>query len=688
MANRLPGFLVVGLSLGFAGCGGESLTIPPSTGTLQITTTTVGSDLDPDGYTLQVDALQPEAIGTTATVSVEELTPGAHNVVLTGLAGNCSVAGDNPRSVTIAVGQTTTAAFDVTCGGTTGSLEITTQTNGLVPDADGYAVSLDGTDRGPIAANAVLTLSNLPPGGHVVGLTGVAANCHVEGDNLRAVTITAGATATLTFAVTCVQPPPVVGVLQIQTITTGPSPDPDGYQFAVDGAEPQPIAVNFVTDLPNTAVGLHSVELSNFAGNCTVDDATKSATVLAGVTVTVTFNITCGATTGSIRVVATTIGDNLDTDGYQFAIDGGSPQSVATNGDQTVAGVAAGSHTVVLSGFADNCSVAGSGSKNVSVTAGGTSDVNFSITCESTAVSAAKSELSANPHDIDAGTESSTIKVTVKNDGGKVLGGVNVTPHSSGSGDTFTPTSATTGPDGVATFSFSSTVAGQKTITATAGGATLTHTETINVAARPTTTDITGVAPEPSMSGLSIHVTFTVTPQGGGTPTGTVTIYSLQESGAGCTVDVGAGSCDFVLNTTGTHSLQATYSGDDQFEGSADPDGQTHEVIAANQAPTANNDPSSDEVSLYTTPGGGASLTVPATDGVLKNDTDPDPGTVLTASTPSSTTTSNGSVDLSSDGSFTYTPPGGFSGADTFSYTASDGQLSSSSATVTVNVTM
>jgi hypothetical protein len=649
MANRLPGFLVVGLSLGFAACGGESLTIPPSTGNLQITTTTVGSDLDPDGYTLQVDALQPQTIGTTATVSVEQLTPGTHNVALGGLAANCSVAGDNPRSVTIAVGETTTAAFDLTCGGTTGALEVTAQTTGPSPDADGYAVSLDGTDRGPIGANAVLTLSNLIPGSHVVGLTGVAANCQVDGDNLRVVTIVAQATATLTFAVTCVQPPPVVGVLQIQTITTGTSLDADGYQFAVDGAEPQIIGVNATTNLANTAVGLHSVVLSDVASNCTVDDASKTATVLAGVTVTVAFNITCGATTGSIRVTTNTTGPEQDADGYQFAIDGNSPQAIVTNGDQTVAGVAAGSHTVVLSGVASNCTVDdasqnatvtsgatatvafnitcgtttgsirvatsttgenpddgyqfaidggapqsivangdqtvggfapgphtvllsdiagncnGDASKNVSVTAGATSTVSFSITCTSTVPDASKSTLSADPKDIDAGTESSTIRVTVKNDGGKVLGGVNVTPNASGSGNTFTPTSATTGTDGVATFAFSSIVAGDKTISATAGGVTLTHTETVTVSARPTTTEITGVDPEPSTSGQSIHVTFTVTPEGGGTPTGTVTVFS-QEEAAGCNnVPVSQGSCDFVLSVVGTHHLVAAYSGDSQF---------------------------------------------------------------------------------------------------------------------------
>lgn len=570
MANRLPGFLVVGLSLGFAACGGESLTIPPSTGTLQITTTTVGSDLDPDGYTLQVDALQPQTIGTTATVSVEELTPGTHNVVLTGLAGNC-VAGDNPRSVSIAVGQTTTAAFDVTCGGTTGSLEITAQTNGPSPDADGYAVSLDGTDRGPIGANAVLTLSNLPPGSHVVGLTGVAANCQVDGDNLRVVTIVAQATATVTFAVTCVQPPPVVGVLRITTNTTGPAQDENGYQFAVDGAEPQIIGVNATTDLANTAVGLHSVVLSNVAGNCTVDDASKSATVLAGVTVTVAFNITCGATTGSIRVATTTTGDNLDTDGYQFAIDGGSPQSVAANGDQTVAGVAAGSHTVVLSGIAGNCS--GDASKNVTVTAGATSDVNFSITCTSTAPSASKSDVSVDPPTFAAGV-SSTITVTVKDASSRRLVGVAVTATSSGTGNQFTGTPATTDANGVATFSFSSTFAEKKTITVTAGGVILDDKPEITVFLAGSKTTIVSHQPNPSTVGETVHVVFTVTSEeGGGTPTGTMNIFSFDDSDpslSSCSVPVEQGSCDIKFSTNGTLKLDAVYSGDTRFNDSSD----------------------------------------------------------------------------------------------------------------------
>ena len=39
-----------------------------------------------------------------------------------------------------------------------------------------------------------------------------------------------------------------------------------------------------------------------------------------------------------------------------------------------------------------------------------------------------------------------------------------------------------------------------------------------------------------------------------------------------------------------------------------------------------------------------------------------------------------------SDGSFTYTPDAGFTGSDTFTYFASDGDLSSNLATVTITV--
>jgi VCBS repeat-containing protein len=75
-------------------------------------------------------------------------------------------------------------------------------------------------------------------------------------------------------------------------------------------------------------------------------------------------------------------------------------------------------------------------------------------------------------------------------------------------------------------------------------------------------------------------------------------------------------------------------------------------------------------------------LNVPAP-GVLVNDSDPD-GDVLSASVVAAP--SHGSVSLNTNGSFVYTPAGGYSGTDSFIYAASDGQLSAT-ATVTITVT-
>lgn len=76
-------------------------------------------------------------------------------------------------------------------------------------------------------------------------------------------------------------------------------------------------------------------------------------------------------------------------------------------------------------------------------------------------------------------------------------------------------------------------------------------------------------------------------------------------------------------------------------------------------------------------------LSVSAEDGVLVNDTDLE-GDPLTATLVTSTT--RGSVSLNPDGSFTYTPEANFNGTDSFTYSASDGTLSSEPVTVTITV--
>ncbi len=80
---------------------------------------------------------------------------------------------------------------------------------------------------------------------------------------------------------------------------------------------------------------------------------------------------------------------------------------------------------------------------------------------------------------------------------------------------------------------------------------------------------------------------------------------------------------------------------------------------------------------------GNIQISISAASGVLANDNDADGGS-LTA-TAGATSANGGNVSMSANGSFTYNPAPGFEGADTFTYTITDG-TSNDTATVTVNV--
>ena len=76
-----------------------------------------------------------------------------------------------------------------------------------------------------------------------------------------------------------------------------------------------------------------------------------------------------------------------------------------------------------------------------------------------------------------------------------------------------------------------------------------------------------------------------------------------------------------------------------------------------------------------------------AAPGVLANDSDVDGvGPALNVTAGIFLSAQGGNVNLSADGSFTYNPPAGFEGSDTFSYTLNDGEGPSDSGTVTITV--
>jgi len=147
---------------------------------------------------------------------------------------------------------------------------------------------------------------------------------------------------------------------------------------------------------------------------------------------------------------------------------------------------------------------------------------------------------------------------------------------------------------------------------------------------------------------------------------------------------VPAHASDFILDTDGSFSYtpDPDFYGSDSFtykanDGTADSNVATVtiNITPVNDAPDAVDDD-------YTTSGG--TISVPAS-GVLANDTDVE-GDTLYVFDCDETSSAGGSVSMSSDGSFTYTPPLYFVGTDTFTYTISDGNGGTDTATVSVTI--
>lgn len=98
-------------------------------------------------------------------------------------------------------------------------------------------------------------------------------------------------------------------------------------------------------------------------------------------------------------------------------------------------------------------------------------------------------------------------------------------------------------------------------------------------------------------------------------------------------------------------------------------------VTEVNQAPTASSD------TYATTEDGFLSVAAP---GILTNDQDPDDDAFTVVLVDGVT---HGTLSLNADGSFTYSPDTGFVGTDAFTYKATDGDLTSNTAEVSITVT-
>jgi hypothetical protein len=175
----------------------------------------------------------------------------------------------------------------------------------------------------------------------------------------------------------------LTGNITVTTTTQGVDV-PAGYTVTVDDTISQSIGINAVVTFIGVSAGSHVVTLTGVTPACTVGGANpQTVSVPGGETAQASFTISCAApppSTGSLTITTTTTGSNLPA-GYTVALETGQSGTIGINDSVTATGIAAGNHTVTLGGVPGNCTLGSPNPQAVTVTAGATAQIGFTISC-------------------------------------------------------------------------------------------------------------------------------------------------------------------------------------------------------------------------------------------------------------------------------------------------------------------
>ncbi len=437
---------------------------------------------------------------------------------------------------------------------------------------------------------------------------------------------------------------------------------PGGITGTVDTSVPGQITVTLTGSAAATAyeTALHAVTFSN--GSDTPDTTARNVTVQVQ-----NGSYVSGTAISTIAVVPVNDAPNAVDDTVSTPVSTPITATVATNdsdpeGDTLTFVLATGpSHGTVT--------VATNGGYTYTPTAGWTGTDTFTYTAS----------------DGNGGSDTATVTVTVQgppvavDDNGTTAAGTTLNASVAGNdtdpnGDTLTftlgtgPTngSVTLNPNGTYSYTPTAGWSGVDTFTysvSDGNGGSDTATVTITVSnAAPVAGDDT------FSTAASTAITNTVAGNDSD-PNGDTLTYAL---GAG----PAHGTLTFSANGGFTYTPNAGWSGVDTFtysitDGNGGSDTATVTITTSNGAPVAGDDTAS-------TPWG----TV-LNGSVTANDSDPngDPLTYVLGTGPT-----HGTVVMNTNGTFSYTPAVGYTGADSFTYTVSDGNGGTASATVSLTV--
>jgi len=178
----------------------------PTTGTLNVTTSTTGANQDPDGYTVAIDGGNSTSIADNGSQSFSNLSSGSHTVTLSGVAANCAVSGGSSQSATVPGGGSVSVAFQVTCAAPPATqLAFTVQPNNatagsaISPAVQVTARDASGNVSTSFSGSITIAVGSGPSGGTLSGtMTMSAVNGVATFSNL--IITRAGSGYTLTAA--------------------------------------------------------------------------------------------------------------------------------------------------------------------------------------------------------------------------------------------------------------------------------------------------------------------------------------------------------------------------------------------------------------------------------------------------------------------------------------------------------
>ncbi|MFZ5821757.1 MAG: sortase [Chloroflexota bacterium] len=483
---------------------------------------------------------------------------GAADLTVNQAATTTTITGDAPDPST--VGQAVTVNYTVA---------VTAPGSGT---PTGNVTVSDGTDSctGTVAAGTCnLTLTT--PGSRTLTAT-YSGDANFSGSTSAGETHQVNQISTTTAITSDAPDASVVGqaVTVTYTVTPGGAGTPSGNVTVSDGAD--------------------SCTGTVAAGNCSL-----TLTTAGGRTLTATYagdaNFSGSTSAGephTVNQAATTT--SITSDAPEPSVVG---QAVTVN--YTVAVTAPGSGTptgnVTVTAGADSCTgTVAAGSCNITFTSAGSTtltavyagNANFSGSTSAAETHQVNQAATTTTIDSDAPDPSSvgqavpvdyTVAVTAPGSGAPT-GNVTVTDGAD----------SCTAPAAAGTCNITFTSIGAKTLTASYAGdanfsASTSVDESHQVNQSGTTTAITSDAPDPSLVGTAVTVTYTVTPGGAGIPTGNVTVTDGTDSCTGA-LTAGAGTCDITLTTAGPRTLTAEYMGDTNF-GASTSAGEPHTVNAS-----------------------------------------------------------------------------------------------------------